>query len=93
MKTLGFSYCDCHKTYYVDGHEREDIVKYWTEFCTRYLTVYEPRCIRWVQMPKQTALEHAELEGSGYSYRGTDHVEMCKFHVDDMPDHLVSMFP
>ena len=45
MKTLGFSYCDHHKTYYVDGHERDDVVKYRMEFCTRYLTVYEPHCI------------------------------------------------
>jgi len=92
-ENMGFSYCNHHKTYYVDGHKHDDVVKYRTKFCTRYLTVYEPCCIQWVQMPKQIALEHAELEGCGYSYLGMDHIEMCKFHVDDMPDHLVSMFP
>jgi len=34
MKILGFSYCDHRKTYYVDGHEREDVVKYHIEFCS-----------------------------------------------------------
>jgi len=93
MKTLGFSYCDRRKTYYVDGHERDDVVAYRTEFCSRYLTVYEPRCKRWVQMPKQMALKHPALEGCGYSYEGTDHTEMCEFHIDDVPDEVAAMFP
>jgi len=42
---------------------------------------------------KMVAVEHAELEGYGYSYLGIDHIEMCKFHVDDMTDHLVTIFP
>jgi len=40
INVLGFTYCDCQKTYYVDGHEREDAVLYWNQFCKRYLTEY-----------------------------------------------------
>ncbi len=93
MKSLGFGYCGQRKTYYVDGHKCEDVVKYRTEFCLQYLTVYEPHCIRWVQMPKNTALQHAELKGCGFSYEGPDSMEMCEFHVDDLPDELISTFP
>ena len=49
--------------------------------------------MHWVQMPKSTALTHTDLKCSGYTYQGPDGIEMCKFHVDDMPDELVSMFP
>jgi len=75
------------------GHEREDVIKYSTKFCLQYLTVYEPYCICWVQMPKNTALQHVELKGCGYSYKGLDSIEMCEFHVDNLPDELVLIFP
>jgi len=68
VKSLGFGYCSRHKTYYVDGHEREDVVKDRVEFCTRYLTVYEPRCLHWIQMPKSLASEHTALDGCGYFF-------------------------
>jgi len=84
---LGFSYCDRKKTYYVDGHEREDVVLYRNEFCKRYLTVYEPRCMRWLQLPKAVACQYPELKdsGGGYEYN-KDNIMMCEYHIDAVPD-------
>jgi len=50
INVMGFTYCDCQKTYYVDGHEREDVVLYQNQFCKRYLTEYKPRCMCWIQL-------------------------------------------
>ena len=36
MHSLGFNYSIKTKTYYVDGHERPDVVKYRIEFIKRY---------------------------------------------------------
>ena len=36
MRSLGFQYSIKTKTYYVDGHERPDVVKYRIEFIKRY---------------------------------------------------------
>jgi len=90
MKLLGFSYCDRHKTYYVDGHERDDVIKYHTDFCTRYLSTYEPHCMRWVQIPKSIASTYDELKCCGYTFMGTDNVEMCEYHINDLPKELAS---
>jgi len=45
MNLLGFPYCNQCRTYYVDEHEQNDVVKYHTEFSTQYLTTYEPHCM------------------------------------------------
>jgi len=84
---LGFSYCDRQKTYYVDGHEREDVVLYRNEFCKRYLTTYEPRCMRWLQLPKVVADQYPGLQNSagGYDYH-QNNIAMCEYHVDAVPD-------
>ena len=37
MKRLGMRYDTNKKTYYVDGHERTDVVQSRKEFCKRYL--------------------------------------------------------
>jgi len=37
--------------------------------------------------------ETCGLEGCDYSYEGMDHTEMCKFHIDDVPEEVAAMFP
>ena len=49
LHRLGFSYNTQRKGYYVDGHERRDVVACREQFCRDYLTKLEPRCLRWVQ--------------------------------------------
>ena len=53
MKRLGMKYDYKKKTYYVDGHERADVVAARAAFCKRYLLEYEPRCFRWVHLSKE----------------------------------------
>jgi hypothetical protein len=84
MRDLGFSYDLRKKSYYVDGHERSDVVEYRHSFCTDYLTVYEPRCLRWVQVRKDKAMT---MDGVTVEL-GYDYVdpktgkEMVEFHID-----------
>ena len=91
LHALGFSYSARKKTFFVDGHERQDVVVRRNEFCKEYLTNIEPRCHRWIQVPKET-VEKWKSEKTlprefnenvkGFSYQ-SDGVEMIEFHVDD----------
>ncbi|KAI2494539.1 hypothetical protein MHU86_19998 [Fragilaria crotonensis] len=85
LHRLGFSYNTQKKGYYVDGHERSDVIACREQFCSDYLTKLEPRCLRWVQF---TASELATTRNSilnpafGHSYIDSEG-EMCyEFHVD-----------
>jgi hypothetical protein len=49
MRLLGFKYDARKKSFFVDGHEREDVVA--KAFCKTYLTKMEPYCKCWVQCP------------------------------------------
>ena len=72
------------KSFYVDGHERSDVVAYRNSFCTDYLTVYEPRCLRWVKLRKDKAMmmDGVRVE-FGYAYVDPEtRIEMVEFHVD-----------
>jgi hypothetical protein len=42
MHLLGFKYDARKKSFYVDGHEREDVVANQQAFCETYLTKLEP---------------------------------------------------
>jgi len=84
LHRLGFTYNTQRKGYYVDGHERSDVVASRKAFCEVYLTDIEPRCLRWIQV-SQIELEttHSILNPEfGYRFvdaNGEPHVE---FHVD-----------
>jgi hypothetical protein len=84
MHDLGFSYDTRKKSFYVDGHERSDVVAYRNSFCTDYLTVYEPRCLRWVQLPKDKAMAMDGVNVEfGYEYDDSEtSIRMVEFHVD-----------
>ena len=49
--------------------------------------------MQWMQISKAiAAIEYRELKCCGYLYIGLDNTEMCEFHVDDIPDKLISNF-
>jgi hypothetical protein len=80
------------KSYYVDGHEREDVVRYRNEFCQRYLTEYEPRCLLWIQISvvdavgiEREAAKVFEKLNFTFAYKYDDPItgeKMLEFHVD-----------
>ena len=54
---LGYKYDENKKSYYTDGHEREDVVKDRNErFLIKYFTA-ERRAHRWVQLDEKVAIE------------------------------------
>ena len=64
MRLLEFHYNARKKSFYVDGHEREDVVADRTSFCKQYLTEYEPYCRRWVQLSMNEAKTIKDLDVS-----------------------------
>jgi hypothetical protein len=95
MRRLGMKYDAVKKNFYVDGHEREDVQKYRKEFCCRYLNVYEPRCLRWLQLTmdqlkKITSKEKGDmferLIAIAHSYE-KDGVKMYELHED----HIITL--
>ncbi|KAI2496104.1 hypothetical protein MHU86_18381 [Fragilaria crotonensis] len=91
LRRLGFSYDSRKKTFFVDGHERPNVVFHRNQFCKDYLSKLEPRCHRWIQVTKETVerWKHERLPSNmnanakGYSYLSDDGIEMVEFHVDD----------
>jgi hypothetical protein len=84
MRLLGFQYDTRKKSFYVDGHKREDVVENRNKFCRHYLTEFEPYCRRWIQLSKEEASAIKGLDVQlGYHYKdiilGTSNIE---FHVD-----------
>ena len=88
LRRLGFSYDTRKKSFFVDGHERPNVVCRRNEFCLLYLSKLEPKTHRWIQVPKET-VETWKTEKKisddtrGYHYHSTDNVEMVEYHVDD----------
>jgi hypothetical protein len=79
LRRLGFHYDNRKKSFFVDGHERPDVVFYrGNDFCSKYLSKLEPRTHRWIQVTKETVekwkserriLEDAEQTERGYTYQ------------------------
>jgi hypothetical protein len=92
MSYIGFAYSGRKKSYYVDGHEREDVVKDRNQFCERYLTEYEPRCRVWIQIAKAAAEAIPEvIVALGHVYpHPVSGAAMVEFHVDVI--HDISQF-
>ena len=84
MRLLGFQYDTRKKSFYVDGHERDDVVASRSTFCKRYLTEYEPYCNRWIQLSTREAKTIKNLNVEfGYSYIDIrTNEEWIEFHVD-----------
>jgi hypothetical protein len=84
MQLLNFKYDARKKSFYVDGHERDDVVQNRKEFCKQYLTELEPYCRRWVQVSKEDAMTMNGLDlRLGHSYFDiVNDTEMFEFHID-----------
>ena len=91
LRRLGFHYDNRKKSFFVDGHERPNVVCHRNEFCTNYLSKLEPRTHRWIQVTKETVEKWKsekrisdDAAGQGYAYREQISGEqMIEFHVDD----------
>jgi hypothetical protein len=96
MKYLGYTYDRVKKSFYVDGHERPDVVEEREKFCKTYLQELEPRCQRWVQLPEDELDGLPDLipsqswkiknRGCYYWRRNVDDKKMVEFHEDDIDD-------
>jgi hypothetical protein len=95
MKRLGMRYDTNKKTYYVDGHERTDVIQSRKEFCKRYLDDYE-RCLRWIQLPEEVAKQHNLEPAFGHHYTMADNKPMVEYHEEyvlsrpDLPLETIS---
>jgi hypothetical protein len=89
LRRLGFSYDTRKKSFFVDGHERQDVVSRRNEFCVHYLSKLEPNTHRWIQVTKETVetwkAEKKMLDDDtrGYHYTSPNNVEMVEFHIDN----------
>jgi hypothetical protein len=85
MRLLGFQYDSCKKSFYVDGHERNDVVANRSTFCRQYLTEYEPYdCNCSIQLSTDEARSIKNLNVMfGYSYfDNRSNKERIEIHVD-----------
>jgi hypothetical protein len=89
LRRLGFSYDTRKKSFFVDGHERPNVVFRRNEFCILYLSKLEPRTHRWIQVRKEAVEKWkaekriSEDDTRGYHYHLADNVEMVEFHVNN----------
>jgi hypothetical protein len=85
LRSCGFAYNASKKSFYVDGHERVENRLHRKEFVSNFLTKWEPRCHRWIQLPVSDLpalnLSPESIRG-GYYYK-VDESEMVECHVDD----------
>jgi hypothetical protein len=86
MKKLGFNYEPRKKSYYVDGHEKEETISYRWRYIERYLQ-YEQRMFRWIQVTQEKAQELEEKgiiqRRTGYRYNQPEMGRrMVEYHVD-----------
>ena len=82
MKLIGFTYSHQRKSYYVDGHERDDVVDSRRIFCCKYLTEIEPRCLRWVQYDAKEIVAANLDPDFAYKYTDSDGNVFYEFHID-----------
>ena len=90
MKDLGYTYDENKRTYYTDGHERQDVVEDRdNRFLKEYFN-YEIRCHRWVQLSRKDAedlhTKHKDFPiNSCHEFTCTindKEVPYCEFHYD-----------
>ena len=89
MHRLGFTYNTQRKGYYVDGHQRSDVVASRRAFCETYLTDVEPRCVRWIHVSQhELTTTHAILNPEfGYPFVDSLGESQVEFHVDYCTSH------
>ena len=87
MEALDFKYSPRRKTFYVDGHERPEVVAYRKIHVAKYIEE-DFRCFRWIQLTEESVeqLEEDDAEFDktiGYKYSTADSLTMYEYHVDD----------
>ena len=84
MRLLGFRYDTRQKSFYVDGHERDDVVANRTHICKNYLTELEPYCSRWIQISTFETMTVTDLDiRLGHSYFDiVGNEQRIEFHID-----------
>ena len=84
MRLQGCRYDVRRKSFYVNGHERDDVVATRTQFCKSYLTELEPHCKRWIQVSMKDPTTINDLDiGLGHIYFNivkNEHV--IEYHID-----------
>ena len=84
MHRLGFKYRPRQKSYYVDNHERPDIVMYRGKYNTRYFCS-ELDCFRWIQLTKKQVSDYKMEIKRAHEYLDEDGITKYEYHVDDYP--------
>ena len=84
MHLLGFRYDARRKSFFVKGHERDDVVANRTLFCNNYLTKLEPYFNRWMHISIAEAMAIEDLDiGFRRSYVDViGNEELIEFQVD-----------
>jgi hypothetical protein len=87
LRYLGYRFDQTKKSYYNDGHEKQEQVAYRRRFIVEYFES-ELSCYVWVQITEETAIK-LETEGEkkllkdiGYTYTADNGVNMREYHVD-----------
>ena len=87
MTTMGFKYSPKQKSYYVDGHERPEVVSHRKQYVSDYVR-NEIRTFRWIQLPENEVNKLEEMwsdfsKNDGYKYVHSENgVTMFEYHVD-----------
>ena len=91
MHLLGFDHDSRKKSFYVDGHERADVVMHREIFCTCYLTEWwKPRCKRWVHLSVEEAKQRNLDLTFGYTYHDIiGNEDRLEYHIDYWNKHLM----
>jgi hypothetical protein len=90
MRLLGFRYDARRKSFYVDGHERDDVVANRTQFCKTYLTELEPYCRRWIQLSLLDTKTMKSLDirlGHLLHFDSIRDEQMIELHIDYWNQH------
>ena len=93
MKVLGYRYDENKRSYFTDGHERDDVVKYRNDVFLNEYFESELRCYRWVTVTKTTEIQFKEdIEdvptNCSFDYTSLvdgEDIEYREYHSDSHP--------
>jgi len=84
MGRIGMKYQTKSKSFYVDGHEREVVVRSRTTFVNKYLREWETRCLRFVRLSEEQLAGIPNLSASDClcSYANDGTILFYEVHED-----------